>query len=253
MVFPFTINQILNIDFIKDFDCQELYDSLSVSRSTRSVAFSNLNTIAHTIKDPKFLITINKFDLVVPDGKPVEIFSQVLTNTRLIRYPGPDFMSWFLKNDRQYSHFFMGSSLTVLNSLVDNSKLNNPSLKVAGVCSPPFEETFSSKTNSSIIDQINKTNPDLLWVGLGCPKQEKWIIENQDNFPDVKLILGVGAAFDFLSGNEKRAPLWWRKCSFEIIYRLLQNPKKMFPRVFVDPFIVCKHLFLMKFSNKARD
>ena len=95
--------------------------------------------------------------------------------------------------------------------------------------SPPFR-ALSSEEDNEVIEKINETNPDFVWIGLGAPKQEKWMFDHQGSING--LMIGVGAGFDYYAGNIKRAPQWMQKCNLEWLYRLMQDPKRLFKRYF---------------------
>ena len=105
-----------------------------------------------------------------------------------------------------------------------------PHLQIAGMVSPPFRE-LSEAEDKEMVDQINASGADIIWVGLGAPKQEKWMYAHKDHVNGV--MIGVGAGFDYHAGNIKRAPGWMQKLSLEWLYRLLQDPKRLFKRYLV--------------------
>lgn len=104
---------------------------------------------------------------------------------------------------------------------------NYPGIQIAGMYSPPFRP-MTEEEDKAIIERINETNPDFVWVGLGAPKQEKWMAAHQGKIDG--LMLGVGAGFDYYAENIKRAPMWMQKHNLEWVYRLVQDPKRLFKR-----------------------
>ena len=109
-------------------------------------------------------------------------------------------------------------------------RVTGPDLKIAGMVSPPFRE-LSEEEDKEMVDQINASGADIIWVGLGAPKQERWMYAHKDRVNGV--MIGVGAGFDYHAGNIKRAPGWMQKLSLEWLYRLLQDPKRLFKRYLV--------------------
>ena len=107
-----------------------------------------------------------------------------------------------------------------------------PSLQIAGVYSPPFKKQFFERENEKMIALINKVKPDVLFVGLGAPKQERWIWRHKNEL-QVPVFIGVGAAFDFIAGTVKRAPLWMQRCGLEWLFRLCQEPRRLWRRYLV--------------------
>jgi len=114
----------------------------------------------------------------------------------------------------------------------------NPKLQVVGTCSPPFHREFPPQVNQDIVRRINLAKPDVLWVGLGAPKQERWIHENL-GLLEVKVAVGIGAAFDICSGRSRRAPAWMRRSGLEWLFRFALEPRRLFRRYFIEglPFI----------------
>ena len=104
---------------------------------------------------------------------------------------------------------------------------NYPGLEIVGMCSPPFRP-LSEQEDREVVENINKSKPDFLWIGLGAPKQEKWMAEHQGSVEG--FMVGVGAGFDYYAGNIERAPQWMQKCNMEWFYRLIQHPKRLFLR-----------------------
>ena len=123
-----------------------------------------------------------------------------------------------------------------------------PKLKISGIYSPPFGK-FSEQENKKIIGMINKSKTDVLWVSFGCPKQEKWILENKEKL-NVSISAGIGAAFDFLSGRVKRAPKIIQRLKLEWFYRFLHEPYRLFERYFIGGFKFAKIIIKQKYSKK---
>ena len=124
---------------------------------------------------------------------------------------------------------FMGSSEKVLKLIRERCKVDYPNLEVV-TYSPPYKAEFSEEENSEIIRAINEAQPDLLWIGMTAPKQEKWTYQHWQEL-DINCHVGtIGAVFDFYAGTAKRAPLWWQRHGLEWLYRLLKEPKRMWRR-----------------------
>ena len=124
---------------------------------------------------------------------------------------------------------FMGSSPKVLKLIVEKAKVIYPNIEVV-TYSPPYKPEFTEEDNDAIIRAINAADPDLLWIGMTAPKQEKWTYANWDRL-DIHCHVGtIGAVFDFFAGTYKRAPLWWQSHSLEWLYRLVKEPKRMWKR-----------------------
>ena len=128
------------------------------------------------------------------------------------------------------SHFFYGSSQETLDVLREILQKKYPGLKIAGMYSPPFRP-LTEEEDEAVIEMINESNADIIWVGLGAPKQENWMYEHQDKVKG--LMFGVGAGFDYHAGKLKRAPRWMQRMSLEWLMRLLQDPRRLWKRYLV--------------------
>lgn len=138
----------------------------------------------------------------------------------------------------QRTVMFMGSSQKVLNLIVKRAAEVYPHLKIV-TYSPPYKPEFSEEDNKAIIDAINAVNPDLLWIGMTAPKQEKWTYSHWNELNIHCHVGTIGAVFDFFAGTVERAPIWWQRHGLEWLYRLLKEPKRMWRR-----YIIGNTLFL---------
>ena len=126
----------------------------------------------------------------------------------------------------------LGSSMPVLKKIEERAKSEYPHLRLV-TYSPPYKTEFSEEDNQKMIDFINQSSPDLLWIGMTAPKQEKWIYEHWDEL-DINCHVGaIGAVFDFYAGTAQRAPMWWQQHSLEWLYRLLKEPRRMWRRYLI--------------------
>lgn len=197
-----------------------------------------VNTGMHGImearRDPGFKSVLNSADLFFPDGVSV-IWVARRRGYRLKKQgTGPEFMRDFcrLADEKGYRNFFYGDTEETLGKLTANLAREFPALQVAGVYSPPFRP-LTGEEDEAVVRLINESAPDILWVGLGCPKQEKWIYEHKDRLK-VPVAIGVGAYFKFHGGQIKRAPRWLRDRGFEWLWRLMLEPRRIWPRVLID-------------------
>lgn len=145
---------------------------------------------------------------------------------------GPDLMKELLKESKtkHYRHYFYGSTQKTLDVLREKVTENYPGAVIAGMYSPPFRP-LTPEEDEDVVRMINEAKPDFVWVGLGAPKQERWMAVHEDRVQ--ALMVGVGAAFDYEAGNIRRAPQWMQKHNLEWLYRLMQDPKRLFKRYFV--------------------
>ncbi|HEY7532697.1 MAG TPA: WecB/TagA/CpsF family glycosyltransferase, partial [Nitrospiraceae bacterium] len=160
------------------------------------------------------------------------------------RVSGTDLMQAFFcsSNGRTARHFFYGDTEETLRQLTERLHHDYPGIHITGICSPPFRP-LTAEEDSDMVTMINKARPDVLWVGLGLPKQERWIFAHRALL-NVPLILGVGAAFKFLAGTVLRAPAWVGDRGFEWLWRLAHEPRRMWRRVFLEGPQFIGHLAL---------
>lgn len=239
--------QMFGLDFFDKSKTQLLkfLEQKLLSQQKTSAAFCDLNMLGEYLAKPEFSKRLKKFNLVMADGSAITLLKKTFFNKeKLDRIPGPDFFKYFIELDTSYKHFFLGTNQVTLEKVIDKARTINPDIQICGYHSPPFEKKFSEKTNKQILTIIDDSKPDILWVSLGCPKQENWIF---DNFTDInaKLIIAVGAAIDFYSGNVKRAPLFFRKLGLEFLYRLLFQPRIII-RVFKGSYRIIKNIYKIR-------
>ena len=149
-----------------------------------------------------------------------------------------------IKNEESNTVMFMGSSQKVLDLIVKHVAMDYPHLKVA-TYSPPYKPEFSDEDNKAIVDAINAATPDLLWIGMTAPKQEKWTYSHWNELNIHCHVGTIGAVFDFFAGTVKRAPMWWQEHGLEWLYRLLKEPKRMWRR-----YIIGNALFLWNITKE---
>lgn len=192
------------------------------------VCFANVHTVVTAQQDERLASALQTAYIAFPDGRPVYLVANLKSSTHMEQIAGPDFMPRFIGQFPELRHFFMGSTPETLELLVNRLKNTYPTLSVAGTLSPPFKP-LSDGENQQIIDTINACTPDIIWVGLGAPKQEYWMADNVDKLKPA-VLMGVGAAFDFHAGTVQRAPIWMQKLYLEWFHRLMQEPGRLWKR-----------------------
>lgn len=197
--------------------------------SGKYICVSNVHTTVTASENRDYMAIQNNAVIALPDGGPLSKFSREKGYSGAERVTGPDLMKRILSESSEngWKHFFYGSTEETLEKLKRIIEKDYPGAKVCGTISPPFR-TLTVAEDESIVEEIKTAAPDFVWVGLGAPKQEVWMAAHQDRIPG--LMIGVGAAFDYEVGNIKRAPLWMQKASLEWLYRLIQDPKRLFSR-----------------------
>jgi N-acetylglucosaminyldiphosphoundecaprenol N-acetyl-beta-D-mannosaminyltransferase len=192
-------------------------------------------------KDVKLRSIYNAASLALPDGFPLVWASRLLGKAIPSRVAGPDFLlaGCATAARRGYTCYLMGGRDDTARRLAEWLRSRYPGLKIVGVYSPPYyNASFPSEVNERIIARINLEKPDILWVGLGSPKQDRWIADNLQRL-SVRVAIGVGGAFDMYGGKIGRAPLWMQRSGLEWFFRFLREPRRLFRRYFIKdpPFI----------------
>lgn len=193
------------------------------------ICVSNVHTTVTSYEDEDYKIIQNSGFMALPDGNPLSLISKKKGFKEAERVTGPDLMEEIFKisANGEYSHYFYGSTQSTLDMLRENLIKKYPNLNIVGMYSPPFRE-LSYEEDKNIIEKINKSKADFLWVGLGAPKQEVWMYNHRNKINSV--MLGVGAGFDYHANSIKRAPKWMQENSLEWLFRLIQDPKRLFTR-----------------------
>lgn len=193
---------------------------------------SNVHTTVTASEDEEYRVIQNSGIMAIPDGGPLSTVGKKRGCEKMARTTGPSYMGEIFKISAQkgYRHYFYGSTDETLEKLYQELIKTYPGLQIAGMYSPPFRP-MTDEEDAAIIERINETKPDFVWVGLGAPKQEKWMAAHQGRIEG--FMVGVGAGFDYYAGNIQRAPEWMQKHNLEWVYRLLQDPKRLFKRYLV--------------------
>jgi N-acetylglucosaminyldiphosphoundecaprenol N-acetyl-beta-D-mannosaminyltransferase len=193
------------------------------AKTSNQVCIVNVHSLINGLSDKGFQTICNN-SLSTMDGVPLVWYANLVHQASIkSKVCGPDLMLECLDKGRGkgWKHFFVGSTPAVLKDLVVEMESRFPGVEIAGWNSPPFRP-LSDREDQDLVDQINAAKPDFLWVGLGAPKQEKWIADHLHRI-HAPVQLGVGAAFSFHSGHVSRAPHWMRKRGLEWAYRMLKE------------------------------
>lgn len=193
------------------------------------ICVSNVHTTVTSYEDEKYCEIQNNGLMAIPDGGPLSTVGQKRGYKNMERTTGPGLMGeiFEISAKKGYRHYFYGSEEETLELLYQKLTYRYPKIQIVGMYSPPFRPMMEEE-DTAIVEQINETKPDFVWVGLGAPKQEKWMSEHQGKIDG--LMIGVGAGFDYYAENIKRAPEWMQKHNLEWVYRLMQDPKRLFKR-----------------------
>lgn len=194
------------------------------------VCFTNVHASVMAVNDAKFMSIVNDSFMSLPDGKPVYWVGRMLGNKEIEQVPGPDFFEKLveLECDPPLKHYFYGGSPETLEKLVDNLTGKYANLNIVGKESPSYSALSEQETDEALA-RIRSAEPDVVWVGLGAPKQEFWMSEHWQQLKPA-ILLGVGAAFDFHADVVQRAPRWMQKAGLEWLHRLMQEPGRLWKR-----------------------
>lgn len=192
---------------------------------------SNVHTTVTSWEDKDYCAIQNGGIMAIPDGGPLSSVGRKRGYKDMRRTTGPSYMGEILKisAEKGYRHYFYGSTDETLEKLYQVLRHDYPEVQIAGMYSPPFRP-LTKEEDEAIVERINEVRPDFLWVGLGAPKQEIWMAQHQGRVKG--FMIGVGAGFDYFAGNISRAPEWMQKHNLEWLYRLVQDPKRLFSRYF---------------------
>jgi N-acetylglucosaminyldiphosphoundecaprenol N-acetyl-beta-D-mannosaminyltransferase len=206
------------------------------------IASGNIHSVNLANKTPWYMEFLNQADIIHIDGAGLNLGARILGKILPERSTWADF-GWELAEmaaENGYSMYFLGAKPGVAALAADRLRGRFPTLRIVGTQHGYFDKTLGSKGNRTVLDAINRAKPDMLLVGFGMPLQEKWIQENYDDL-QTNVIFTVGAAFDYLSGELKRAPKWMTDHSLEWLGRMLIEPKRLWQR-----YIIGNPLFLYK-------
>lgn len=231
----------LNINHLSFRESIARVMELAMARTPSYVCFANVHMTIEAYKDSSFQAQVSNASLVLADGMPLATACYSLYRKKQERISGMDFMPAALEAaDKEGASIFLyGSSSETLEALQYKIRKAYPSIRMAGAISPPFRQLKPAELQEHI-DQINHSGANLVFVSLGCPKQEKWMAANYKKIDAV--LLGVGGAFPVVAGIRRRSPKWMQNSGLEWFHRLLMEPRRMFRRYWETNFLF---LYLM--------
>jgi N-acetylglucosaminyldiphosphoundecaprenol N-acetyl-beta-D-mannosaminyltransferase len=211
----------------------EAIEGLIRRKEKTYVCVAPVSTLVDCRKSENYRNIVNSAGMVTPDGMPVVWLGRLSGNTTVQRTYGPDLMAAVCERsqDGGYRHFFYGGTPETNERLVGVIRRRFPRLSIAGTYVPPFR-AGGEQEDAAVIAQINAAQPDIVWVGLGSPKQDYWMAAHRPVL-NAPVLIGVGAAFDFLAGTKRQAPVWMRRSGLEWLFRLLSEPRRLWKRYLV--------------------
>ncbi len=206
------------------------------------ICVANVHMFAEAQQSPGFLEIVNNAEVVTPDGKPIALALRLLYGIKQDRVAGMDLLPDLLAQmeKAKMSPYFYGGSQEMLDKTKLFLQQRFPNLPLAGFYSPPFS-SLTSQEELEIIERINEAKPNIIFVILGCPKQERWMASVKDKINAV--MIGVGGALPVMIGLQKRAPEWMQHAGLEWLYRMAQEPGRLFKRYAVTNSVFVWHIF----------
>lgn len=250
---------VLNMNFLDFFGFKvsiskidEIVDVVLLNQGITVVNTINPHSYVLSKTDYLFNSALNNSDILLPDGSGIIFAIRVLHGLKVKKVAGYDlFFTTMLKlNNISGSVFFLGSSNSVLNEIVSKAAIDFPLVRI-NTFSPPYKNEFSDDDLDSFVDKINEFNPDVVFVGMTAPKQEK-VIENINQRINAKMISGIGAVFDFYTGRIKRPSQFWINMNLEWLIRLIGEPKRLWRRNFVSTPIFLMDVLKQAIKNKIK-
>ena len=227
------------VDSLSFTDAQDRVMGWGHARQSRYVVLANVHVVVTASQEADFRSVVTVADMTTPDGAPVAMMLRKLGRPEQERVSGPD-LTWALLGrceSEALPVYFFGSTRDTLALLADRVVKAFPKLVVVGYESPPFRQ-LTALEDEEVVQRINASGTGLVFVGLGCPKQEYWMLAHRGRVNAV--MLGVGAAFDFHAGTVTRAPAWMRAYGLEWLHRLLSEPRRLWKR-----YLITNSLFIV--------
>ncbi len=221
-----------------------IHEILELSKNTVSsyICVSNVHMTIEAYQSESFCDIVNSADMATPDGMPLAKAMKLLYGINQDRVAGMDLMPDLMKisEEKNLSIFLYGSTDDTLTQIVSKAKVKFPNLEL-NVYSPPFR-TMTDTEKEDIVTMINQKNPDFIFVALGCPKQEKWMAEHKNKINSC--MIGLGGALEVYADIKDRAPQWMQDYSLEWMYRLMQDPRRLWKRYLVTNTLFVFLLFI---------
>lgn len=235
---PLLNTYVTNVNM--DETVQAIEDMIASEKKSYIVAI-NVDVVIKIENDSYLKEITDKADMVLVDGKPLEWIAKWHKRPIKAKISGSDLVPILCERaaEKGYSIFIIGGKEGIAEKAKQNLERDMPGIRIVGTYAPPFGFEKDKKELNRINEMISNANPEILITCFGCPKQEKWIYENYQEY-DAKVSVCAGATVDFLAGNVKRAPRWMSDHGFEWFYRFLQEPRRMFKRYFIDDVKILK-------------
>ncbi len=230
---------------------EEVVADMIAHRDKGYVCVAPVSTVMDCQRDPAYRQIVNNADLVTPDGVPIAWLGRMAGHRAVARTYGAELMERFCDHGRArgWKHFFYGATPEVCDKLERCLKERFPGLNVVGKFAPAFVPQ-AGPLDQALLAKINAAGPDIIWVGLGAPKQDFWNVLNRTAL-DAPVLIGIGAAFDFLAGVKPRAPRWMQVLGLEWLFRLGCEPRRLWRRYLIGNTQFLGLLFINIFKKRS--
>ncbi|MDP5230055.1 MAG: WecB/TagA/CpsF family glycosyltransferase [Cellulophaga sp.] len=236
---------------LKCLNYQVFADTLHKLPIGHGIVINTLNQYSYCLaeKDAAFKKALKASDVLLPDGVGITFAAKFLYGKKIKKIAGADLHAHFLQHleKTKGSCFYLGASVATLDKIKAKMALEYPNIKV-GTFSPPFKKAFSAEDNAAMLNQVNTFKPDVLFIGMTAPKQEKWSFE-QKELLDAGYICAIGAVFDFYAGTVARPNKIWQNLGLEWLGRFVKEPKRMYTRYVTNGFVFLGYLATAKFKK----
>jgi N-acetylglucosaminyldiphosphoundecaprenol N-acetyl-beta-D-mannosaminyltransferase len=240
-----------------NFNFDDLLQFMDTAINNQEPSYMVTCNVDHLMKlehDELFRTTYQNAAAVVADGVPIVWASRLLHRPLKMKLSGSDILQQLggAIEDRQYRLFFLGAAAGVAEAAKQQLLLQYPRMQIVGCYSPTYGFESNVQENEQIVNMLKEAKPDIVLVGVGAPKQEKWIYEHYQDYR-APISIGVGATFDFISGTVKRAPVLFQRTGFEWLWRLCQEPTRLWRRYLIEDMRFLRRLLQELKKEKRRE
>jgi N-acetylglucosaminyldiphosphoundecaprenol N-acetyl-beta-D-mannosaminyltransferase len=226
-----------------------LSNSISINGEKKVINTLNPHSYVESKSDLEFREALLNSSILIPDGTGIVLAARLIHKKRIRKIAGADMHAMLLEraSNDNLSVFYLGSSEATISKIESRIQKELPRVR-CGSYSPPFKSSFTEEDSSNMINAVNQFKPDILFVGMTAPKQEKWVHAHKERL-NVRVICSIGAVFDFYAGTQNRAPEWMLNVGLEWLHRLFLNPKRMWKRNFISTPVFLKDVLISRIKR----
>lgn len=239
------------MNLVKIIDEHVFSEDLSTINLNRKTIINTINPHSYCVSksDSFFQKALLESDILLPDGSGIVLAAKFLRNKRIKKIAGADIHKYLLEdaNENKKKVFYLGAAPNTLEKIQERIAKEYPNIDMSSY-SPPYKPEFSEEDSKKMISEVNDFNPDILFVGMTAPKQEKWVASNHENL-NTTIVVSIGAVFDFYAGTVQRSSPFWINLGLEWLPRLLKEPKRLWRRNLVSTPMFLWYLLKAKIIN----